>query len=105
MDSSNIPYDNLRLQQEYNTDDLPIDDDDDDQGEELFAVRTTYTTYVYSIVCLFFCYSRSVMNQLTIIFKIMNTAGFFQKIKKKKQYITCLSFLCCDDRTYVYIYI
>jgi hypothetical protein len=32
--SFEIPYDNLQLQQEYNTDDLPMDDD-----EEFISVR------------------------------------------------------------------
>lgn len=30
-----VPYDNLQLQQEYNIEDLPLDDDDD----EFFSVR------------------------------------------------------------------
>jgi hypothetical protein len=38
FDGSNIPYDNLQLQQEYNTDDLPIDEDYD-QDEEFFSTR------------------------------------------------------------------
>ncbi len=38
FDGSNIPYDNLQLQQEYNTDDLPIDENYD-QDEEFFSVR------------------------------------------------------------------
>ncbi|CAF1217590.1 unnamed protein product [Rotaria sordida] len=35
-ESSNIPYDNLQLQQEYNDDNLPIYEDDDDQADEDF---------------------------------------------------------------------
>lgn len=36
--SSDIPYDNLQLQQEYNNPEWPIDDNDDNNGE-VFLVR------------------------------------------------------------------
>ncbi len=39
IDESTIPYDNLQLQQEYNIDDLPIDED-----EGYFFVRFNFVT-------------------------------------------------------------
>jgi len=60
LQSSNNPFDNLQLQQQYNTDDLPIDeedfeqnlndDDDDDDDEEQYHLyyqkeRPYYTGY------------------------------------------------------------
>jgi len=51
LQSSNNPFDNLELQQQYNTDDLPIDedleqnygDDDDDDDDEQYGLF--YTRY------------------------------------------------------------
>ncbi|CAF1116562.1 unnamed protein product [Adineta steineri] len=39
LESASIPFDNLQLQQKYNTDNLLNNDDDDDEDEGLFPVR------------------------------------------------------------------
>jgi hypothetical protein len=46
LDSSNIPYDNLQLQQTYNIDDLPMDD-----NEEIYLV--SFISYINTFNLLF----------------------------------------------------